>query len=233
MQVSDKMKYRIELVRNSILRGQRLYDFAIGHRYGDVAINILSNKGFSEKTLKCFEQQETSKTFTHRKDDRSTFEYNLNLILGWVIEDYIVDNSSGIFTLNGSDKEREILCTETKITNMADLWNTISNKPVEVHTEYFARSEKNKGKTIMLRDNKYKNLYKENAEILIINIPTRTYMLKNIKDFNALYIPEYKDYGNKPVYSLNLTNIDNEYKPLDILFHLLHKRAQKENLQTN
>lgn len=222
MTIDKKLIYRIKLVRNNILRGKRLYDFAKEHSYGKIAVHILSNKkDIPEDVQKCLLEQENSKSLKHRRDNRSTLEYNLNLILGWIVEDYIVDNSSGVFVLNGSDKEREILVKDEVITHIADLKNTISGRPVEVHTEYFTK----KDATVQLRDHKYLELKKAEAEILIINIPKRTYILKKVSDFKAEYVKEYAPFGNKPVYSLSLENKDMYYKPLDNLFSLLQKRV--------
>ena len=119
---------------NLFLNGESLYNFAKRHNYCHSALDLLSNQGLSFETQRELMQQSKGKTFQHLKDDRTIYEYDLNLIAGWVVEDYIVDNSSGMLKLNGSDKERNILITADTIKNTSDLINPHNGVQIEVHT---------------------------------------------------------------------------------------------------
>lgn len=212
VEISEKLKGKLSIIRTKLLQGERLYEFAKRHSYPFTILDLLSNKDLSNETIDMINIQLSRKQTSHLMDDRNIYEYNLNLIAGWVIEDYIVDNTYGVFKLNGSDKNRDIIAH--KITNISDLKNTVNNKDTEVHSEYYIRNNQ----TIMLRDNKYQHLMDDKAQLLVINIPSRSFLLKDISDFEAKFIPNYEYYGGKNVYALSLPNIDKQFKPLDYLF---------------
>ena len=227
VEISDKIKKKLKLIKDNILQGEFLYNFAKHHNYGEETLELLSNKELTEATLNVLQQQSRTKQFFHLKDERNLFEYNLNIIGSWVIEDYIVDNCSGLFDLNGIDKERTIIPKEGVITNQSDLINTLTGKRVEIQSEFYYRGGQYINAPIILRDNKYNNLKEENADLLIINVPLRKYLLLNINDFEAEYIESYKNYGNKQVYSLNCENIISKFKPLEELFKFAEEEITK------
>lgn len=223
--ISDKIKERLKRIKENLLNGESLHSFAIRHKYCHSALDLLSNQGLSFETQRELLEQSKGKTFQHLKDDRSIYEYDLNLIAGWVVEDYIVDNSSGLLQLNGSDKERNILLAAETIKNTSDLINPHNGMQIEVHTEYFMRLGEYTDATIKLRDNKYKHLKEDNAFLLVINIPSRTYLLKRVTDFQAKYEESNPKYGGKPVWDLSLDNISKEFKPLNYLFEIMKAKS--------
>lgn len=223
--ISEKLKERLKRIKENLLNGESLYNFAKRHNYCHSALDLLSNQGLSFETQRELMQQAKGKTFQHLKDDRNIYEYDLNLIAGWVVEDYIVDNSSGMLKLNGSDKERNILLTADTIKNTSDLINPHNGVQIEVHTEYFMRLGEYTNATIKLRDNKYNHLKEDNAFLLIVNIPSRTYILKRISEFSAKYENSNPKYGGKPVWDLNINNISKEFKPLDHLFEIMKAKS--------
>lgn len=225
-EISENLKKKLSTLKEKLLQGKYLYTFAIEHKYSPEVIELLSNKDLSSDTIKILEQQQNNSQFPHLKDNRNIFDYDFNLIAAWVLEDYIIDNSYGIFERNGSDKERSIITKENVISNQSDLRNKLTYRDVEVHSEYFFRNGKFKDATINLRDNKYANLMRKDAELLIINIPTQTFLLRNITDFNATYIEHYEKFGGKSVYSLSIEDIGNEFKPLSELFQDLKEKSE-------
>ena len=86
---------------------------------------------------------------------------------------------------------------------------TYNGIPIEVHTEYFSRKNYfyNRKNCIRLRDKKYYNLKSENAYILIINIPDRTYLLEKVSNFTVNAVIENPKFGGKLVYELTLNNL--------------------------
>ena len=222
VEISEKLKGKLSVIRSKLLNGERLFDFAKRHSYPLTTVDLLSNQVLSKPTEDMINTQLSQTQTSHLKDDRNIFEYDMNLIAGWVVEDYIVENTFGVFKLNGSDKKRNILISE--ITNLSDFKNIVNNKDTELHTEYFIRNNNQK---ILLRDNKYKHLLEAKAQILIVNIPSRTFLIKDVSDFTTEFIPNYEYYGGKDVYALSLQDIDKQFKPLDYLFRYC------ENLHIN
>lgn len=224
--ISENLKKKLHTLKQNILQGKFLYTFAVEHGYSAEVIELLANKDLSSETLNILEEQRKNSQFSHLSDNRNIYDYDFNLIAAWVLEDYIIDNSYGVFERNGSDKERSIIPKENIISNQSDLKNKLTYRDVEVHSEYFFRNGKFKDATINLRDNKYANLMRKDAELLIINIPTRTFLLRNITDFNATYIEHYEKFGGKSVYSLSLEDIGNEFRPLSELFENLKEKSE-------
>lgn len=218
LDISKSLSYKLQILRNNLLQGETLYSFAKRHNYCSTAINLLENNIISLETSLELIAQANNTRFQHQRDNRNIYEFNLNLIAGWIVEDFIVDNSNGLLALNGCDKNRTI-CREEKITNQADLI-TYNGVSIEVHTEYFSRYKlEHKDNCIRLRDNKYLNLLKEDAYILAINIPNRTYLLKKVSDFSIKSVFENPDYNGKIVYDLYIENISNKFRPLQELFN--------------
>lgn len=218
LDISKSLSYKLQILRNNLLQGETLYSFAKRHDYCSTAINLLENNIISLETSLELIAQANNTRFQHQRDNRNIYEFNLNLIAGWIVEDFIVDNSNGLLKLNGCDKNRTI-CREEKITNQADLI-TYNGVPIEVHTEYFSRYKlEHRDNCIRLRDNKYMNLLKEDAYILAINIPNRTYLLKKVSDFSIKSVFENPDYNGKIVYDLYIENISNKFRPLQELFN--------------
>lgn len=218
LDISKSLSYKLKILRHNLLQGETLYSFAKRHNYCSSAINLLENNIISLDTSMELLSQANKIGFQHQRDNRNTYEFNLNLIAGWVVEDFIVDNSNGLLELNGCDKTRTISRVE-KITNKADLI-TYNGIPIEVHTEYFSRYKlEHKNNCIRLRDNKYMNLLKEDAYILAINIPNRTYLLKKVSNFSIKSVFENPDYNGKVVYDLYIENISNKFRPLQELFN--------------
>ena len=218
LNINDILCYKLQILRKNLLNGESLYSFAKRHNYCSSAINLLENSDINYDTSTELLLQANKIGFQHQRDNRNTYEFNLNLIAGWIVEDFIVDNSNGLLTLNGCDKSRT-LYRDGRITNEADLL-TCNGIPIEVHTEYFSRYKKeNKENCIRLRDNKYINLLKEDAYILVINIPNRRYFLKKISDLSVKSVFENPDYDGKIVYDLYIENISNKFRPLQELLN--------------
>lgn len=232
LDISNSLRYKLQLLRTTILKGESLYSFAQRHNYGSSAINLLENSYITFDTSTELLLQANKNGFKHLKDNRNSYEYNLSLISGWIVEDYIVDNSRGILKLNGCDKDRKLYCNGD-ITNKPDLI-TYNGIPIEVHTEYFSRRNHfyNRKNCIRLRDKKYENLLNENAYLLVVNIPDNTYLLVKVSDFTVNSVTENPKYGGKLVYELTVNNIYSNFRPLYELFYRFNKgsKLQKETI---
>lgn len=225
LNINDALCYKLQILRKNLLNGETLYSFAKRHNYCSSAINLLENSDINYTTSTELLLQANKVGFQHQRDNRNTYEFNLSLIAGWVVEDFIVDNSNGLLKLNGCDKSRTLYRKE-KITNKADLI-TCNGIPIEVHTEYFSRYKlENRENCIRLRDNKYTNLLKENAYILVINVPNRNYLLKRVSDFYINSMFENPDYDGKIVYDLCIENISNKFRPLQELFNRFNNSSK-------
>lgn len=153
-------------------------------------------------------------TCTHHRDDRTLLEYGQDLVASWVFEDYFHHylNNSGIqVTLNGKDKNREIL--EGSNVN-ADSDYVLSLEGHEAYLElvndykgYWARNHK-----CDLRDSKWNHLCQiargnRPSLLLGLDFAGNKYFLKNTKDpQDVIYIPSHWPYGGKPAYSIALKN---------------------------
>ena len=227
LNISNELRYKLKLLRNNLLQGETLYSFAKRHNYCSSAINLLENSYITFDTSTELLLQANKVGFSHNRDNRDSCEFNLNLIAGWVVEDYIVENSNGILELNGCDKDRKLYREDT-ITNKPDLI-TYNGIPIEVHTEYFSRNNYfyNRKNCIRLRDNKYKNLLKEDAYILVINIPDRTYLLKRVSDFTVNSVIRNPKFGGKLVYELYMNDLYGNFRPLQHLFYRFKRSSEK------
>lgn len=153
-------------------------------------------------------------TCRHHRDNRTPLAYGQDLVASWVFEDYFHHylNNSGIHvTLNGKDKNREIL----KDSNVnADSDYVLSLNGHEAYLElvndyggYWARYHK-----CDLRDFKWDHLCRlasGNCPSLLLGLDFagNKYFLKNTKDpQDVIYIPSHRPYGGKPAYSIALKN---------------------------
>jgi len=111
----------------------------------------------------------------HLKDERSNYEYALDLIMGWMIEDLIIDLINQETLHASADKDREFL--ENPEAD-ADLEIDLENNsiPLEIVNDYTG-FWKNKRELSNLRDSKFQNLKEEDALILGIDMENRKILL--------------------------------------------------------
>lgn len=190
MQMKDKIIAIEDLIQEDVV------SFGKRHHYCSEFTNLFSN-------------QKTSLTSTrgsfYKKDKRSLEEYYKNIGLGWIIEDFLVDMSNHLFSLNGCDAQRHFLTYN--ITNDGDLIDK-NNTIYEVVCDFTGL----KHKSINLRDEKLMHLRKQNAKIIIVDILNKKFLIKKAKDFAFFKIPHFKPYGNKPAYRIYLNEAINYFE---------------------
>lgn len=99
-------------------------DNTYGEEYGDLFRNKLS-KDLDYILSSC----------KHNRDRRSNLEYGKELILGWILEDYIINLLENKEEVNvsktGSDAQRQLL-SKNKVSSTPDLQLKVRNKLVDV-----------------------------------------------------------------------------------------------------
>lgn len=136
-------------------------------------------------------------------DNRDVSELLEDLIGGWIAEDLIASETNA--THNGSDAERKIAESLSDITTDPDL--IIDGDKVEVVTDYHSNWV-NSG-SIEFRSNKWKKM-NDNTYIFGFDVSNGQYFqLKKskLKENNVKYIAEYKPYGGRPVFSIDISSI--------------------------
>jgi hypothetical protein len=157
----------------------------------------------------------------HHRDRRKPFEYAVDLILGWMIEDAVlgrIDDSGVTCVLSGHDRYREFL-PPLKISSQADISIEVNGKDklLEVFSDW--KGTWRKQNHADLRDNKYKRLVEDSAYLLGIAPLTQEGFLFDFEHepmaFEASFIPAYRKSG--------FTNHDirDRLRPLDDILELV------------
>ena len=144
----------------------------------------------------------------HNRDGRSNLQYAQDLILGWILEDYIIERfqtSDVVFIKTGGDADRKFL-VGTKVTSDSDYEVHISGNRFFVDLAHdFNLFWRNK-RACHLRDNKLLNLMAKSKVaptfLLGISIADGSCILKHIhENMNKKYILCHYAY-KKPAYEI-------------------------------
>ena len=143
----------------------------------------------------------------HRRDKRNSLEYACDLIVGWTIEDCIVEilNKMGYSTsLNGADKDRKLLLNPTSDSDLKILINgkKVVIEQVNDFTGYWKRT-----KHVPLRDKKYVHLKNENSLLFGIDFKNNLFFIIDVSRTQSNYIPYHKPFS-KPAYAIKVTDED-------------------------
>jgi hypothetical protein len=151
----------------------------------------------------------------HFKDSRKGYEYGTDLILGWLIEDAILERiriSGRIAILSGEDRYREFL-SPREISTQPDIriGNDDNQRLLEVFADWKGHW-RTKG-TADLRDNKFNKLRFERALMLGISPTTSEGFVIDFSNddagFREAFIPAYGKTG------YTTTRIQEYLQPLD------------------
>ncbi|HZK44124.1 MAG TPA: hypothetical protein VFC73_07520 [Syntrophomonadaceae bacterium] len=189
---------KIKLVEN--FTGLDLIVFAAEH-YGPEYSNVMKGKlstNLDNVLRSCY----------HNRDTRSNLQYGQDLILGWILEDFIIDRLQApdiIFTKTGADAERKFL-SGSKVTTDSDYKISLEGKQFFVELAHDFNLFWQKREVYHLRDNKLLSLIKKSEKvptfILGISIVDRKCILKRIhKNMNKEYIEFHPPY-KKPAYEI-------------------------------
>jgi hypothetical protein len=152
---------------------------------------------------------------THHRDRRTAVEYAVDLVLGWIIEDALLDclrRRGVVSSLAGQDRNREFL-SPREISTQPDLVAQIGDERrlVEVFADW--RNTWSQRGHADLRDNKFDSLIKGQA--LLFGIAPRSALgflmvfPEASSSWEASYIPAYRKNG----YSCR--SIRDHLRPLD------------------
>lgn len=120
----------------------------------------------------------TSRDSKFRMDKRTPFEFCYDLVMNWLMEDYIAFKLStiGFRTNYGShDRNREII--STKVTTDPDLMMYIDNQwvPIEVQSDYSGWVSS--GKSLAIKEGKYNTILRKKAMLLQICVNNKSFCL--------------------------------------------------------
>ena len=143
----------------------------------------------------------------HRRDKRSSLEYACDLMVGWIIEDCVVDILNGIgysTSLNGADKNRKLLLDPT---TDSDLKISINGDEILIESVNDFTGYWKKTKHVPLRDKKYLHLKKEKSLLFGIDYVNNLFFILNVPEREANYIKYHRPFS-KPAYAILITDDD-------------------------
>jgi hypothetical protein len=151
------------------------------------------------------------------KDMRSSLEYGLDIVFGWLSEDLILGilNRKGVVVhLSGEDKLREFL-PQNSIGTSSDFSISIDGKirPLEIvfsWNDYWKKSD-----SWDIRDSKFRNLVRPGEESLCLGVelPSLNGFLFDMKDWQRQFIFRPNPaWGNKGAYRLE--GISQQLQPI-------------------
>lgn len=143
----------------------------------------------------------------HRRDKRTSLEYACDLLVGWTIEDCIVEilNNLGYFTsLNSADKDRKLLLDPTSDSDLkiSINGNELLIEQVNDFTGYWKKTMH-----VPLRDRKYIHLKNENSLLFGIDFKNELFFILDISKTNSKYIPYHRPFS-KPAYAIEISDDD-------------------------
>lgn len=189
--------------------------------------NILILEGKEEELKQRFpEVWKNILSCSRQMDKRAPMKYAQDVVATWVFEDALIDalkkNGLPIFH-NGCDKNRTIL-SNLSITPNSDAKIIIGEKmfPLEIMCDYSLTWTKYK--KIDLRNNKMLNLQRNNSLFIGVSVLNKKVILLDFSNnIKSTYIEKHSFYGNKPVYSIDISN----ESFFDFKISLLVKELQK------
>lgn len=154
------------------------------------------------------------------QDSRSPKEFSKDLILGWLIEDSLLELlNTGQYTahLNGGDSERVIETSLSEVSTDADL--KINNNSVEVLTDYNGWWKDKE--TLHIRSWKVDNL-SDDDYLIGIDFDSQQLFLEQFENVTVVqYIESHRPYGGQSVYELDMSGIN--FKDISKTDELLQK----------
>jgi hypothetical protein len=222
---SEKLRQRVSglsLIENHLSRSLE----GVLHSYSGTSFrnSRIDKEGFFKECLKLELSDTSEKLLAERcklsfhKDSRSSVEYGLDLVFGWLSEDLILEvlQGKGISVeLAGEDRHREFLLSH-EIGTSSDFRINVRGilKPLEIvfsWNDYWKKTDR-----WDLRDSKFKHLIRVGEESLCLGIELPSLQgflidMKNIKD-SFVQRPN-PAWGNKNSFTLSgmrskLKNID-------------------------
>ena len=156
------------------------------------------------------------------KDMRSSLEYGLELVFGWLSEDLILGilkRRGVIVNLNGEDKLREFL-TQSTIGTSSDFSISIDGKsrPLEIvfsWNDYWKKTD-----SWDIRDSKFRNLVRAGEESLCLGVelPSLNGFLYDMRDWKSKFIYRPNPaWGNKGAYRLE--GISDQLQQIEIVLN--------------
>jgi len=210
-----KIEEKLKIIENFIGQDPLTY---IEKNYNENIIKIMIGEMTDEIT-------EVLNSCKYNADYRNPQKYAQELIIAWVLEDFIsntLNNLKGLKShLNGSDKKRELL-SKKNVTTELDLIITRNIRKqkfeVEIIADFAGFWVKNKKGH--LRDNKFLKLQKRAKEkkvcILLLDVKNRKFCFIPItKDTEAIYIKNHMQFGFKPAFEINIDC--SKFKDIDLL----------------
>ncbi len=204
---SIKAKYALKKFADSDISKADLFTSVLANQLQPAHVDYLNQK--------C--------ALTYFKDKRTPVEYGIDLVLGWLIEDAVLQtlNKAGFkSTLDGNDRLRDFLSANS-ISAQPDIRiQTRSAKSLEVFADW--RGTWRRYGHADLRDNKFLSLKNKRAYLLGISpIDSQGFLIDFSSESNLFtYVPSIKGYGGKSGYSCD--SIQTKLMPLgDVISHLI------------
>ena len=180
------------------------------HNVFSEVLNLkLTNNSYNFLDRKC-------SNLAYFKDSRENYEYGIDLILGWMIEDtvlYRLKQDDVMSALDGKDRYREFLPAR-KISTQPDLLiGKVNHRSLEIFCDWTnIWIEK---KHADFRDNKFLKLNEKKSLILGLSPISSQGFLLDLPKHNKYFekVATIPGYGGKPGYSIK--KITEFIKPLD------------------
>lgn len=213
MSINKKYEKKIDATRAFVknLVGKGLDSF-LATEYSDEKGALFRNLLSGELSDEEAEAVKEKLDLYHLRDRRTPVQYAVDLVLGWVIEDalinFIEEETSLTPKRASADRQREFL-PRKEIEATPDLFFEDQRGKevyIEVATDYtgfWAREDK-----CHLRDEKYTRVKEEDGLLLGIDTENEQFFIFPVEEVPVTYIKSHYPYGGKPAYEIDLESVE-------------------------
>jgi len=147
-------------------------------------------------------------SYSFHKDSRASVDYGIDLAIGWLAEDAVLQKLSELSFFvdsSGNDANREYL-TQDQIGTQADFILKLDGKDLEVELVISWNNYWQKSNRLDLRDSKFKRLSNGKINSILIGFEpmTSNFFISSVEVMKKhFYWRENPAWGNKGVYTLD------------------------------
>ena len=178
--------------------------------------NEIINNKLSKESVDFLEQR---CSYSYHKDNRASIDYGIDLAIGWLAEDLVLQKLSNFgFTVKsfGNDAHREYL-PQDEIGTQADYILKTNNKDLAIELVISWNNYWQKTNRLDLRDSKFRRLSSREIDSVLIGIEpmSHSFFISSVAVMKKYFQwRENPAWGNKGVYTLHA--IDKVMRPISM-----------------
>lgn len=155
-----------------------------------------------------------------RADNRTPFEFAQNLVMNWLLEDFLALKLSTLgyrTNFNAPDRKREVAIGNVSSTPDLKIFIDGVWTPIEVKADYSGTAT-TRG-TMVLKEGNYKTSLKLKSAILYVDVRNRKFVIiPPSMLLGAKFIPKFAPFGGKAVYEIDTKSLT--FSPLDVQLNI-------------